>query len=98
MCRQTRKSLNSYQKLQSLFAATLEHYMINHRLKYIGSLCIFGLLGTLCGSGEEIKPVSEITRLADFIIQREPIALKPIRALSRSTATYEETNQEAGNS
>lgn len=72
--------------------------MINHRLKYIGSLCIFGLLSTCCGSGEENKPASEITRLADLIIQREPIALKPIRVLSRSTAPYEETNQEAGNS
>lgn len=61
-------------------------------------MCIFGLLSTCCGSGEENKSASEITRLADLIIQREPIALKPIRVLSRSTAPYEETNQEAGNS
>lgn len=72
--------------------------MIDIRLKHFGTLCIFGFLGTHYVLGNENKPTTEVIKLADAIVQREPIALKPIRALSRSTVAYEETNQEAGNS
>ena len=61
------------------------------------SLCLLGTLG-LRAFGADADPEAKVIKLAESLPNREPIELKPIRRLTRSTEAYQETNQEAGNS
>jgi hypothetical protein len=60
--------------------------------------CSILFFGNSIGSCAEPAHEAKVVRFVEQLPKREPISLRVIRALTRSKASFEETNQESGNS